>query len=164
MIGVAGEWVWNPGTHCEAEKMTYYSVQVIEMEASWESCEFRADGMEGGGGGGGRGMMAGVGGGSLPPRKRLLARLRQNSWRSSSPLLVSSPGVEEGVFSQGFGQEVVGLDDDEEGGMVAAVGAAVGAEQEEEEEACTGCDVVESSSSSGGMRRIKRGTVYLRFC
>ncbi|CAM6018164.1 unnamed protein product [Sphagnum balticum] len=105
MIGVAGEWVWNPGTHCEAEKMTYCSVQVIEMEASWEYCEFRADGMEGGGGGGGRGiMMAGVGGGSLPPRKRLLARLRQNGWRSSSPLLVSSPGVEEGVFPQGFGQ------------------------------------------------------------
>jgi hypothetical protein len=77
---VAGEWVWNPGTHCGAETMTYYSVQVIEMEASWESYEFRADGMEGGGGGG-RGMMAGVGGGSLPPRKRLLARLRQNGWR-----------------------------------------------------------------------------------
>jgi hypothetical protein len=53
--------------------------------------------------------------------------------------------------------------------MVAAVGTAVGGEQEEEEEeeeeeACTGCDVVESSSSSGGMRRVKRGTVYLRCC
>jgi uncharacterized membrane protein YgcG len=106
MIGVAGEWVWNPETHCEAERMTYYSVQVIEMEASWEYCEFRADGMEGGGGGGGggRGMMAGVGGGSLPPWKRLLGQLRQNGWRSSSPLLVSSPGVEEGVFPQEFGQ------------------------------------------------------------
>jgi hypothetical protein len=51
-------------------------------------------------------------------------------------------------------------------GWWRAVGAAVGAEQEEEEEeeVCTGCDVVESSSSSGGMRRIKRGTVYLRLC
>ncbi len=90
----------------------------MEMEASWEFSECRADGVEGG-----RSIMGGVGGDSLPPRKRLLAGLRQNGWVSSLPGMVVSPGTE--GFTHGVGEK----------GMPAVDGegkdGVVGADQEE---------------------------------
>jgi hypothetical protein len=71
---------------------------MVEMEASWEFSECRADGVEGG-----RSIMGGVGGDSLPPRKRLLAGLRQNGWVSSLPGMVVSPGTE--GFTHGVGEK-----------------------------------------------------------
>ncbi|CAK9206180.1 unnamed protein product [Sphagnum troendelagicum] len=143
-----------------------------DMEASWESAD-------GGAAEGGRAMIGGVGGESLPPRKRLLAGLRQNGWLSSSPPPSVSPGTE-GFLLQGRGGVVVGHEgisrdhDDGEGNKIVAEvggggGGVVGAEEQEEEEeegCCAGCHCVENNSTSGavGMRRIKHGNVYLRLC
>ncbi|XP_073386871.1 uncharacterized protein [Physcomitrium patens] len=85
-------------------------------------------------------------GGSLPPRKRLLAGLKQNGWLPTSP----PPAVS---ASAGGGHAV----------GVGSEGAGVGGEgmgRKLEDGGCMGCSVVESD----GMRRIKRGGVSLRLC
>jgi len=128
--------------------------KMADMEASCESSECR--GGEGSLEGGGRAVMGSVvGGESLPPRKRLLAGLRQNGWLASG----SNP-VAVGRGIQGSSQEigsqeedgVVAAVDDGEGGGVVAVGV--------EQEGCGGCHGVEST----GMRRIKHGSIFLRLC
>jgi hypothetical protein len=142
---------------------------MADLEASWESSDFRPDCTDGG-----RAMMGGVGGESLPPRKRLLAGLRQNGWLSSSSPSSVFPDTE--GFLQGImiGQEEVvsAHDDDDAGdGEVEAVDV-VGGDQRQQQQGCTGCNGVESSSnnssrsssSATGLRRIKRGDVNLRLC
>ncbi|CAM6064580.1 unnamed protein product [Sphagnum tenellum] len=102
---------------------------MMEMEASWEFSQCRADGVKGG-----RSIRGGVGGDSLPPRKRLLAGLRQNGWVSSLPGMVVSPGTE--GFTHGVGEKVMPAADGE--GKDGVVGA-------DQEEGCTGCHSVESN-------------------
>jgi hypothetical protein len=85
-------------------------------------------------------------GGSLPPRKRLLAGLKQNGWLSTSPPPVVSPtalGHASGVGAQAVGGE-----------SVVRPGSG------KYEDGCMGCNAVESN----GLRRIKRGGVSLRLC
>ncbi|CAK9206177.1 unnamed protein product [Sphagnum troendelagicum] len=145
---------------------------MADLEASWESSDFRPDCTDGG-----RAMMGGVGGESLPPRKRLLAGLRQNGWLSSSSPSSVFPETEEFLQGMIIGQEEVVSahdddDDDDAGdGEVEAVDV-VGGDQRQQQQGCTGCNGVESSSnnssrsssSATGLRRIKRGDVYLRLC
>jgi len=118
---------------------------MVEMEASWEFSECRADGVKGG-----RSIRGGVGGDSLPPRKRLLAGLRQNGWVSSLPGMVVSPGTE--GFTHGVGEKVMPAADGE--GKDGVVGA-------DQEEGCTGCHSVGSNSE---LQRIKHVAFYLRLC
>ncbi|CAM6039316.1 unnamed protein product [Sphagnum compactum] len=144
---------------------------MADLEASWESSDFRPDCTDGG-----RAMMGGVVGESLPPRKRLLAGLRQNGWLSSSSPSSVFPETEEFLQGVMIGQEEVvsahdDHDDDAGDGEVEAVDV-VGGDQQQQQQGCTGCNGVESSSnnssrsssSATGLRRIKRGDVYLRLC
>ncbi len=142
---------------------------MADLEASWESSDFRPDCTDGG-----RAMMGGVGGESLPPRKRLLAGLRQNGWLSSSSPSSVFPETEEFLQGMMIGQEEVvsAHDDDDAGdGEVEAVDV-VGGDQRQQQQGCTGCNGLESSSNNSsrssstatGLRRIKRGDVYLRLC
>jgi hypothetical protein len=85
-------------------------------------------------------------GGSLPPRKRLLAGLKQNGWLSTSPPPVVSPTAL--VHVSGVSAQVVG------GESVVRPGSG------KYEDGCMGCNAVESN----GLRRIKRGGVSLRLC
>ncbi|KAG0623217.1 hypothetical protein M758_3G157300 [Ceratodon purpureus] len=85
-------------------------------------------------------------GGSLPPRKRLLAGLKQNGWLSTSPPPVVSPSAI--GHAGGVGAQAVGVE------SVVRSGSA------KYEDGCMGCNAVESN----GLRRIKRGGVSLRLC
>ena len=116
--------------------------------------------MDGGGGGaasswdsgdasgGLAGSRAVMGGGSLPPRKRLLAGLKQNGWLSTSPpSSVVSPTASSHV-AHVSGSQAVGTGE----GSVILPG--------KHEEGCMGCNVVDAN----GMRRVKRGGVSLHLC
>ena len=87
-------------------------------------------------------------GGSLPPRKRLLAGLKQNGWLSTSPPPVVSPTA--GGYASGVDTHAVGV----------SVGGPVRSGSGKYEDGCMGCNAVESN----GLRRIKRGGVSLRLC
>ena len=87
-------------------------------------------------------------GGSLPPRKRLLAGLKQNGWLSTSPPPVVSPTA--GGYASGVDTHTVGV----------SVGGPVRSGSGKYEDGCMGCNAVESN----GLRRIKRGGVSLRLC
>ncbi|KAG0623240.1 hypothetical protein M758_3G158700 [Ceratodon purpureus] len=89
-------------------------------------------------------------GGSLPPRKRLLAGLKQNGWLSTSPPPVVSPTP--GGYASGV--------DTQTGGVSVVVGGSVRSGSGKYEDGCMGCNAVESN----GLRRIKRGGVSLRLC